>query len=502
MIPRFAFLLPLFLSVAAFAAFAADAASRPNIVFIIGDDVGRDDLGCYGNPGIRTPNLDRLAARSLVFDNAYLTASSCSPSRCSIITGRYPHNLETAAELHGVLAESVLMFPELLRQAGYHTAHAGKTHFGSNTRVLEGAAARAFVIGGNTPADADGDGNGGEGRWIERLRTRPTDRPFFMWLASFDSHRSWNADSFSGLNRPDDVRVPPYLADTPETRADLAQYYDEITRLDHYVGEILRELERQHALDNTVIVFTSDNGRPFPHSKTRLFDDGIKTPLLISWPGHVAPGRTAALVSSIDLAPTILALADVPAARSMQGVSLRPLLADPAATVRDYVFAEHNWHDYPAHVRLVRTGDHVYLRNAWPDLALPGASDTFSSPSASALRALRERGGLTPLQADIFLAPRPAEEFYDLSVDPGQTRNLAGSPEVAPTLERMRRLMDAWQLETGDSVPPATERTPANSDYATGRLLTKRVNRGIPPGAANHALTINRPGPIRETPSP
>lgn len=483
---------------------ATPADQRPNIVFIIGDDVGRDDLGCYGNPHIRTPNLDRLAARSTVFDNAYLTASSCSPSRCSIITGRYPHNLESAAELHAPLANTVVTFPQLLRAAGYYTAHAGKTHFGSNTRTLEGAARKAFVDGGSESGQGAKDGNGGEGQWIDRLRNRPAGRPFFMWFASFDSHRGWNADTFSGLNRPADVVVPPYLADTPETRADLASYYDEITRLDHFVGEVLLELERQKVLDHTIIIFTSDNGRPFPHSKTQLFDDGIKTPLLIFQPGRPAGGRTAALVSAIDYAPTILALAGLPASPTMQGVSLLPLLHDPQATVRDYVFAEHNWHDYPAHVRLVRTGDFVYLRNAWPDLQQPGATDTYASPSANALRALRARDALTPLQAGIFLAPRPAEELYDLSADPGETTNLVTTPSSETTLARLRNVMSRWQQETGDSVPPLDGRTAVNGDYTTGALLVPvpQFHHGIPPGAATRALTITRPGPIRAEPPP
>lgn len=477
---------------------AAPESRALNFVFIIADDVSAEDLGCYGNTALATPHLDRLASRSLLFENAYLTASSCSPSRSSIITGRYPHNLETAAELHGILPEGVALFPRLLRDAGYHTAHAGKTHFGTNARILEGPAAQAFEAGHRATDPNSADGDGGEGRWIERLRDRPPDRPFFLWLASFDAHRIWNAGSFSGTNRPENVHVPPYLADTPETRQDLAHYYDEISRLDHFVGEVVAELERQDVLQRTVVVFTSDNGRPFPHSKTRLYDDGIKAPLLIAWPGSGPAGvRTPALVSSIDLAPTILELAGLPAAPSMQGVSLVPILRDPAKTVRDFVFAEHNWHDFPAHVRMVRHGTFAYLRNAWPDLQLPGAADTLSSPSAAALRRLREQGILNALQADLFLVPRPSEELFDLAADPGQTTNLAGLSGHAGILERMRHLLTRWQLETGDSVPAAAERTPAGFDYSAG-ARTGGMRRGVPPGAATQALRIQHPGPIRE----
>ena len=123
--------------------------SRPNFVFIIGDDISAEDFGCYGNPGIHTPNIDRLAAQGLRFTNAYLTASSCSPSRSSIFTSRYPHNLETAAELHGLLPEGIAMFPKLLRDSGYYTAHAGKAHFGGESDVLSGPALAAFDLGGD-----------------------------------------------------------------------------------------------------------------------------------------------------------------------------------------------------------------------------------------------------------------------------------------------------------------------------------------------------------------
>lgn len=473
---------------------------RPNFVFIIGDDISSADLGCFGNPGIRTPNIDRLAAESLVFDNAYVAASSCSPSRCSIIASRYPHNLETAAELHRPLPAGVPLFPKLLLEAGYHTAHAGKPHFGESGPEIIGPARAAFDISSGGGRDELQAGAGGENQWITHLRTRPPGRPFFMWFASHDAHRPWGADSFSGLNRPADVRVPPYLADTPETRQDLAHYYDEITRLDHYVGEVVRELERQNVLDQTVIIFMADNGRPFPHSKTSVYDDGMKTPLVIRWPAAIPrPGRTDALASAIDIGPTVLEAAGLPLPPTFQGVSLLPILRDPGATVRDYVFAEQNWHNFPAHVRMVRQGKFVYLRNARPELRLPGASDTFYNPSADALKALHAEGRLTPAQANVFMQPRPAEELYDLNADPSQVMNLAYDPGPATSevLQRMRAVLARWEKETGDSV--SSNPTPANIVYETGeRIPPLSFKPGIPPGAEANALQINHPGPIRE----
>lgn len=481
----------LLLGASAFAQPSAVGPTKPNIVFIIGDDISAEDFGCYGNPRIRTPNLDRLAAESLRFTNGYLAISSCSPSRCAFLTGRYPHNLETAGELHGVLPPGVAMFPQLLREAGYYSAQAGKTHFGDKWNELTGPAVAGFAVGGEGKEAA---GPGGESQWVARLRDRPKDKPFFLWLASHDAHRPWGDNLFSGINRPADVRVPPYLVDTPETRADLAHYYDEITRFDHHIGEVMRELKRQGVWNNTIVIVTSDNGRPFPHSKTQLYEDGIKMPLIVRWPQAGLQARqTAALASAIDVAATVLELAGVPKAPTMQGVSLVPVMKDPRATVRDYVFAEHNWHNFMAHVRLLRTGSLVYVRNAWPDLPLTGKRD---DPSSEALAAARAAGRITPLQENIFIFPRPAEELYDLATDPTQARNLIGTADAAQ-VGRLRALLDRWTRETGDSIPSAAERTPADVNYATG-LKTSEFWRGQPPGASAHAIRINHPGPVRE----
>ena len=489
-----------FLLIGAAAAWSAPA-PRPNFVYIIADDVSADDIGCYGNPGVRTPNIDRLAAAGVQLTNAYLTASSCSPSRSSMITGRYPHNLETAAELHAPLPEGVALFPKLLREAGYHTAQAGKAHFGTSENgggfTPVGPAREAFDVGGSSGrGGGEGDrDHGGEALWVERLRSRPKEKPFFMWFASHDAHRAWNAGSFTGMTRAADVTVPPYLVDSPETRADLALYYDEIKRLDYHVGEVVEELKRQKVFENTVILVLADNGRPFPRSKTQLYDDGIKTPLIVHWPALIKRAAKAnGFVSAIDLAPTILEIAGVARAPTMQGVSFLPILRDPNSTVRDYVFAEKNWHNFSAHVRMVRAGSFVYMRNAWPELPQPGASDTFYNPSADALKKGHAKGTLTPAQAALFQLPRPREELYDVSTDRHQLTNLAGSAAHQATLGKLRALLDRWTAETGDTVQ--SKATPTNTDYASGKKV-KADARGIAPGAEAGALKINAPGPIR-----
>ena len=262
-----------------FPLFADNAkSSRPNFILIIGDDISVDDFGCYGHPNIRTPNIDLLAESGMRFTNAYLTTSQCSPTRCSVITGRYPHNTG-APELHTALPEGQVTFPQALNDAGYFVAAAGKWHMGDHAR-------QAFdVIVDGKP--------GGEERWVEVLRERPKEQPFFMWFASHDAHRSWAPDPESPPHKPEEAVIAPYMIDTPSVREDMAGYYDEIQRLDRYVGLVVQELESQGVLEDTFILFMADNGRPFARCKTRLYDSGVKTPFIIPlarWAPHETRG--------------------------------------------------------------------------------------------------------------------------------------------------------------------------------------------------------------------
>ncbi len=461
---------------------------RPNIVFIIGDDVGWNDLGCYGNEGIKTPNIDKLAAEGLLFNNAFLTASSCSPSRCSIITGRYPHNTG-AAELHSPLPDNQVLFPEILKAHGYYTAQAGKWHFGGGGL---GPAVRAFDRKSVSRKD---NGDGGEDMWVKFLRERPGDKPFFMWFASYDSHRPWGADQFQVTNTPEDVWVPEFLFDGEKTRGDLTSYYNEITRLDYFVGEVEKELKRQGIVENTIIMMTSDNGRPFPRCKTRVYDSGMKTPLLIKWPGHIGKGKaTDALVSVIDLAPTILDLAGIQAGPTFQGRSFKDLFAHPEHEFRDYIFSEHNWHDYEAFERQVRTKKFMFLINERPQFDSWGPADAVVSPSMRELYMEYNKGALNEHQMDIFIKPRPEEELFDCISDPFQFVNLASDPEYKEQKQKLAKVLKEWQRETGDTCPEHL--TPDHFDRITGERLFEGFHWGEMPGASLGADTITAPGPF------
>jgi N-sulfoglucosamine sulfohydrolase len=456
-------------------AFSAQAA-RPNFIFFITDDISAEDIGPYGNRAIQTPNLDRMAREGLVFDNAYLVISSCSPSRCSMITGRYPHN-HGAPELHLSLPTSQRTFVQELRAAGYHTVISGKNHMG-------GAEAIGFKRSSN------GGKPSGSEDWVKLLGERPKDQPFLAWFGSNDAHRDWQKSDKAPNYDPEKVVVPPYLIDGPETRKDFAQYYHEISRSDYFLGELFAELERQEISHNTYVIYCSDNGRPFPRCKTRLYDSGIKAPLLVWRPGTVTPARTKSLVSSIDLSATILELAGVNPMETVQGVSFASILKNPASSTREYAFAEHNWHVFGAHERMVRHRDWLYIRNQRPNQQNLCVESDDSFPAGKELWASHAAGTTSIHQRDVFLNPRPTEELYHVVNDPHQLSNLADDSRYQKRLVELRAMLERWTTETGDTNP--SNPTP----HRTGKKSAGQVRAELP-GESSEATKINHPGPVK-----
>ncbi len=469
------------------------AGSRPNLVLIIADDVSANDLGCYGNPTVRTPHLDKLAAKGQRWTRGYLTASVCSPSRCSMISGRYPHN-SGAPELHTVLPEGQPLFPLQLKKAGYWCAQAGKWHMGDYPH-------KAFD---KTIEDKKENGESGCRQWVPLLRERPKNKPFFLWLASFDAHREWQPDADGKPHDPKKIRLPESLLDTASTRTDLAAYHNEVQRLDRYVGEVVKELKTQGVLDNTVVLFISDNGRPFPRAKRWNTEEGSRIPWIMHWPaGLSGAGKTCdQLASVIDIAPSFLELAGAKIPAAIQGRSLLAQIADPKAKVCDYVFAERNWQVEYCHERMLRHGEWSYYRNAAPELAHFGfVNATFYKMPAYAdvWRHFREGKSLTPVQKTIFQQPRPTEQMFNLNDDPMEINDLAGSAEHQDTLEKLRSVMDQWIKQTDDTVPSSKRRTPDRMDRLTGKRLYEGFHPGPSkyevPGQSSNATTINHPGP-------
>ncbi len=458
--------------------------NKPNFVLFIADDVSRDDIACYGNNQVQTPNIDRLASSGLRFANMFLTASSSSPSRNSIITGRYPHNTG-GAELHTEPPDYIISFPEVLKTNGYYTVQAGKFHMGPYAR-------RGFdKINDNNKLNGDG----GEELWVKCLQERPREKPFFMWFAAMDAHRPWGPNEFSGKHDPGEIIPPFYLAPGKKTRYDLARYYDEIYRFDHYIGLVYDELVKQGVAGNTLIIIMADNGRPFPHSKTRVNDRGLLSPFIVYWPDGIGikPHECTSLISSIDIAPTILDLASAAIPETIQGQSFAGLLKKPGRDFRKFVFAEHNWHDYEAHERMVRTKNFLYILNSRPQFPQSGPADAIGSPSYFELDSLDRLGTLTTEQADIFMTPRPSEELYQCTVDPDQFNNVVHSERYIKIKRRMNAILLDWIQETGDNIPENL--TKDWYERVPGYVKTPHINmRGEPVDQKYNATQNNNKG--------
>ncbi len=447
---------------------STDADLRPNIVMIVADDHGREAVGCYGNPVVSTPNIDRLAASGVRFDNAFCTTASCGASRSVILTGLHNHTNRTYGLVHEPhhfsLASHVPTLPALMTQAGYRTGRMGKKHYSPE---------ELFPFDVDPPEwDTDED--------VVRLRDDVWladrcaefvrgDSPYFLYWCSHNPHRNWERsdhplrpDDFGNpptpfpddreeLFAPDEVIVPPWLPDLPEVRAEIAEYYQSIARLDRGIGRLMGLIERASPDRDTVILYLSDNGAAFPVAKTTLYEPGMQLPLIISNPRRGAGGTSCqALVTWADLAPTVLDLAGAPhLAEHMFGESLVPLVEHPDAAGRDHVFASHSFHQvtnyYP--MRVVRTHRWKFIYNIAWKLDFPTASDLHMS--ATWRSTVREATPLGARDVDDYLN-RPRFELYDLEADPQELQNLADDPAQADRVAEFSRLVQEFQLETGD----------------------------------------------------
>lgn len=445
---------------------------RPgNIVLFVSDDHGRD-AGCYGSPDALTPNLDALAAEGARFEKAFCTTASCSASRSVILTGLHNHANGQYGHEHAYHKFStfpnVKSLPVLLAEAGYVTARIGKFHVAPESvykfdRALPGNARDPVGMAREA------------GRF---LREQPPDKPVFLYFCTADPHRSGDAaeelpgkpDRFgnpppgatrSGVPevvfRPEWVSVPPFLPDTLETRAELAQYLQSVARVDAGIGALVEELKAAGRWDDTLFVYISDNGIAMPGAKTTLYEPGANLPCVVRAPGR--PGGVVArdaLVSWADLTPTLLdyagaAPSDAPS--RFHGRSFLALLdGDPAkAEGWDEVFMSHTFHEitmyYP--MRVLRERRFKLIWNVAHPLPVPFASDLWASPT---WRAQLAKGPDAPFgkRTVATTRKRPEFELYDLEADPHEAVNLAGDPARRETLERMKTRLRELQKVTND----------------------------------------------------
>lgn len=476
---------------------AADPIARPNIVVIVSDDHGRDALGCYGNPVVKTPNLDALAAEGTRFTHAFCTTSSCSPSRAVLLTGQQSHRNGMYGlqhdEHHFQSFDRVKSLPVRLAEAGYRTARIGKYHL-----APESVYAFQTVLSAGTANDPGSIGRSpvemaeGARHVIEAV----DERPFFLFFATDDPHRS-NGFTAQGVPtfdtypqpnpfgnrpsgypgivpqtfRPEDVMVPAYLPDTPATRAELAEYYQSIARLDQGIGRLVALLKAAGKYENTLIFYLSDNGEAFPGSKTTLYEPGIRLPFLVKTPGAIRPGTVqSAMISWVDITPTLLEAAGVEANQAeFDGRSFFSGLDGRTLPDRDVVYASHTFHEitmyYP--MRMVRTTRYKLIHNLAHELTFPASRDLGQSPTWRSVRVAGEKKfGRRAIAAYLH---RPEFELYDLEQDPDECVNLADDPARQPLLRELQAKLAAFRESTQDpftkgasygsaSAPTAAER--------------------------------------------
>ena len=424
------------------AAWAADEEKkRPNILWLVSEDNG-PFLGCYGDVLARTPNLDALAAKGIVFDRCY-SMPVCAPSRFTLISGMYPttcgpaHNMRASGKIPGWLKG----FPEYLRQAGYYTTNNAKTDY-------------------NAPFDVKAIWNacGKKADW----KNRPTPAtPFFSVYNHEVCHESclFPGDKRVAHVAPTDqaqVRVRPYQPDTPEVRADIARQYDCLAEMDRQCGEKLKALENAGLADNTIVFYYGDNGGITPRSKRFLQDSGTHVPLIAYFPPkwrHLAPAapgsRMAAPVHFVDFSATVLKLAGVSLPTYMQGI---PFAGAADIKPREYAFCSRDRMDerYDM-VRSVTDGQWLYIRNFRPEIPyVEPLSYMFRARGYQAWARLAEAGKLTPATA-MFWGTKPAEELYDLTADPDNVVNLARASEHSGRLAKLRQVLAAQMIENRDN---------------------------------------------------
>jgi len=419
----------------------ATAQKRPNIVWITCEDIS-PYIGAYGDPLVKTPNIDMLAKDGICYTHAYTTAGVCAPSRSAIITGMYQtsigtQHMRTAGDpkyqpvppYSAIIPAMVKCFPEYLRKAGYYCTNNEKQDYQFEAPVTvwdENGPAASFI-------------------------NRPEGKPFFAVFNLFITHESQlfgRKDSL--LVDSTKIAVPPYYPDTRTVRHDMDRLFTNIERMDGQVGEIIQILKSQHLYDSTIIFFYSDHGGALPWMKREVLERGTHIPLIVHLPGAKNAGMVNSdLVSAVDFAPTALSLANIAIPKYMQGQAF--LGTQKAVSPRKYVFAARDRMDTEYdRVRMVRDKQYRYLYNYMPQKTYYQAIEyRLGIPMMREILQLWHEGKLDTVQAAWFNT-KPVEELYDVDSDPHELHNLAGNPVYKTKLEELRKAFNTWTKIVGD----------------------------------------------------
>ena len=475
---------------------ASAEAAPPNVLLLLSDDHSYPFLSCYGDSNVRTPTIDRLASEGMRMHRYFTAAPQCVPSRAALMTGRSP----VAARMtrfSSPLAADEVTFPELLRsEAGYYTGVCGRSYHldGSGNRAGEGVgqllekhdmktfARRVDFL--NTCPDTQVP------EQMEKfLDQKPAGKPFFLWANFSDPHHVWNAPTEF---RPDPatLKLPSHWPDVPGMREQLADYCAEVNRLDKTIASVLAVLEKRQLMDNTLIVFTGDNGAALPHGKGSLYDPGSNVPMVVRWPGKVkANTESRELLSGEDLAPTILAAAGIKPHTKMSGQNFLPLLTGQDHQPRQHIFVERGPHgSAPVTVnmsnsgydlsRCVRSDRYKFIYNCTPWIPYSPVDSAGGAAWADIKNANADGKLSEGLASTYFTTPRPVYELYDLESDPSELKNLSGQPELAEIERGLRLTLAEKMILDFDYLPlPAIPDSAASAQSTNANSTANRAKQ-------------------------
>ncbi|MBI1343339.1 MAG: sulfatase-like hydrolase/transferase [Terrimonas sp.] len=466
-------------------------AKRPNILFVIADDQSFPYASAYGARGVKTPAFDGIAQSGILFNNAFVAAPQCSPSRAAILTGKNIWQLEEAGTHGSYFPKKFTVFTDLLENAGYWIGFTGKPWAPGNWK---GAGWKRNPVGPEyndkklAPPYKGISNIDYYGNFVDFYDQRKEDEPFFFWFGSHEPHRIYEEGSGkrAGKNIADAL-VPGFLPNDSVVRSDIEDYALEIEWFDSQLGRMIEFLRQKGELENTMIVVTSDNGMPFPSAKANLLEYGTHVPLAISWPSAIQKGQVRNdLVSLVDLAPTFLNIAGVDNIPAMTGKSMVNMLLnkndskDPSPK-RDFVLTgrERHTHARPDNLgypsRAIRTDQYLLILNLkperWPagnppiieEKALseePEAGDGESKgigmgyndiddPSPTKSFMIRHQKDWQAMFDEGF-SKRPAEQLFDIRLDPGCTNNLAANPKYDAIRNELSGRLKQLLTQQGD----------------------------------------------------
>ncbi len=427
----------------------------PNVLVIMADDCTFSDLPAYGGRNALTPNIDQLASEGLTFHRAYLSSAMCQPCRAELYTGLYPLS-NGCAWNHSASRDDIRSMPQALGEAGYRVGLAGKVH------VLPAEVFAFESIAGFEPNCVRNPTRPHQLAGIQEFMTRDSDSPFCLVVALVEPHVPWVMGDASRYP-PGEIELPPNIADTPRTREDFSRYLAEITYMDEQVGELVELLETSGLSNNTLVLFTSEQGAQFPGCKWTNWDTGVHTALIARWPGSIPVGaHTDAIVQYADILPTLVDMAGVSSNTEFDGTSFLPVLFGERSAHREFAFGMHNnLPEGPAYpIRTITDGEFRYIRNLTPDeiyiekhlMGMQGEGQLNNPYWATWVW----DASTNPRTYELVrrYTSRPAEELYRTANDPYEMRNLAGDPEFAEVQSRLSDELDRWMASEGDPGVP------------------------------------------------